>query len=247
MRQFGLIGKTLKHSFSKKYFTDKFESQSIEGCQYDLFEIAEILEFPALIKSIGNRLAGLNVTIPYKKEVMPYLTDLDENAKIIEAVNTIKILPNGDLVGYNTDYYGFYHALKKDWDIANKKALILGTGGAAQAVKKVLTDLEIPYQSISRQASKTSLSYDELLNSEWVAEHELIINTTPLGTYPNISEKPNLPYHQLSTSHLLFDLVYNPEVTAFLQEGLKHQAKIKNGYEMLVGQAEASWKIWNEK
>ena len=247
MIQFGLIGKTLKHSFSKKYFTEKFETEGINDCQYDLFELAEISEFSNLIKKYDNQLRGLNVTIPYKKEVIPYLDELDKNADIIQAVNTIKVLPNGKLKGYNTDYYGFINALKEDWDLSNKKALVLGTGGASLAIKKALTDLGILFQSVSRNSTKSAVSYEHIFDGEWIGEHELIINTTPLGTYPAIDEKPKLPYDQLTNQHLLFDLVYNPEVTSFLQEGLDSGAKIKNGYTMLVGQAEASWSIWNEK
>ncbi|UXX78138.1 shikimate dehydrogenase [Reichenbachiella carrageenanivorans] len=245
MRQFGLIGRTLKHSFSKKYFAEKFTKEGIENHQYDLFELTTITEFPTLIKKYTNDLVGLNVTIPYKKEVMAYLDELDENANTIGAVNTIKVTPEGKLKGYNTDYSGFINSLKNNWDLSNKKALVLGTGGASEAIKKALTDLNIPFLSISRTASDQTLSYEQAIQGDWVRTHELIINTTPLGTYPDVDTKPNLPYEQLTDKHLLFDLVYNPEVTAFLQEGLNKGAQIKNGYAMLVGQAEASWQIWN--
>lgn len=245
MRQFGLIGRTLKHSFSKKYFAEKFTKEGIENHQYDLFELTTISEFPALIEKYDNDLVGLNVTIPYKKEVMAYLDELDENAAVIGAVNTIKVTSEGKLKGFNTDYLGFINSLKNNWDLANKKALVLGTGGASEAIKKALTDLSIPFQSVSRKATDQTLSYEQVAQGDWVGTHKLVINTTPLGTYPDVETKPDLPYEQLSDQHLLFDLVYNPEVTAFLQEGLNKGAQIKNGYVMLVGQAEASWEIWN--
>ena len=246
MRQFGLIGKTLKHSFSKKYFTERFGDEGIEDCQYDLFELSDISEIQNLVDHYSSTLAGLNVTIPYKKEIMPYLDELDENAAEIGAVNTIKILGDGRLKGYNTDYLGFINSLQDGWNLSNKKALVLGTGGASEAIKKALKDIGIPFQSISRNASKTSISYEDVNNSDWISTHQLIVNTTPLGTYPDVDTKPTLPYDQLTDQHLLFDLVYNPEVTAFLQKGIDKGAKIKNGYTMLVGQAEASWKIWND-
>lgn len=246
MRQFGLIGKTLKHSFSKKYFSEKFENEGITNSSYELFELAEISEIQNLIDHYSDSLAGLNVTIPYKKEVIVFLDELDANAEEIGAVNTIKILKEGKLKGYNTDYLGFINSLQEDWDLSDKKALVLGTGGASEAIKKALSDLNIPYQSISRKASDHSVSYEEVNTKNLVQTHQLIINTTPLGTYPDVETKPSLPYDQLTDQHLMFDLVYNPEVTAFLQEGLDKGAKIKNGHKMLIGQAEASWKIWND-
>lgn len=246
MKVFGLIGRTLKHSFSKKYFTDKFEKDSLSNIQYHLFELEEINEFPQLISKFNSNLKGLNVTIPYKKEVMSYLDELDENARIIEAVNTITISPTGKLKGYNTDYIGFKNALC-EWDLSNKKALILGTGGASNAVKKVLFDLGIEFLMISRSNTESTITYDELKkNQDLMRSHQLIINTTPVGTFPAIDDKPDLPYTHMSQDHLLFDLVYNPEITAFLQKGLDCGAKVKNGYDMLVGQAEASWEIWNK-
>ncbi|WP_420581263.1 shikimate dehydrogenase family protein [Reichenbachiella sp.] len=246
MRQFGLIGKTLKHSFSKKYFTDKFDNEGIEDSNYKLFELAEISEIQNLIDHFSDSLAGLNVTIPYKKEVMAFLDELDPKAEAIGAVNTIKVLAEGKLKGYNTDYLGFINSLQEGWNLEGKKALVLGTGGASEAIKKALTDLKIPFQSVSRKKSDQSISYEDLNAKNWVETHQLIINTTPLGTYPEVATKPALPYNQLSDQHLLFDLVYNPEVTAFLQEGLNKGAQIKNGHQMLIGQAEASWKIWND-
>ncbi|WP_109830379.1 shikimate dehydrogenase family protein [Reichenbachiella versicolor] len=247
MRQFGLIGKTLKHSFSKNYFSNKFIKENIEGCNYELFELPTIQSFPKLIEDYKNSLLGLNVTIPYKLDVMEYLDELDSNAKSIGAVNTIKVLSNGKLKGYNTDYLGFKNSLKENWELKNKKALILGTGGASNAVKCALGDLQIDYLMVSRSAKGDIIDYESIMkNPEIIEDHKLIVNTTPLGTFPNVEDKPQLPYSSITENHLLFDLVYNPEVTAFMKEGLKLNAKVKNGYNMLVGQAEASWKIWNE-
>ena len=247
MNVFGLIGRTLKHSFSKKYFTDRFEDESRIDSEYHLFELDTIDKFPQLISKFSSELKGLNVTIPYKKEVMAFLDELDENARIIEAVNTITISPNGKLKGYNTDYIGFKNAIS-EWDLINKKALVLGTGGASNAVRKVLTDLNIEFLMVSRSKSEHTITYDEIsVNPDLLSSHQIIINTTPLGTYPDIEGIPNLPYDVLTDQHLLFDLVYNPEVTAFLQKGLDAGSQIKNGYAMLVGQAEASWEIWNNK
>lgn len=245
MKLFGLIGKTLKHSFSKKYFGEKFESEGINECKYELYELESIEKFTDLIQSTKSELAGLNVTIPYKKEVMVYLDELDDNAAAIDAVNTIKVLPDGNLKGYNTDYFGFRRSLEK-WNTEGVKALILGTGGASNAVRKVLSDLNISYTMVSRSKSDNNLSYEEILQNPGIlAENHLIINTTPLGTFPEVNSKPDLPYQQLTEHHMLFDLVYNPEVTAFLNEGKMRGAQIQNGYDMLVGQAEASWEIWN--
>ncbi|PIB35572.1 shikimate dehydrogenase [Reichenbachiella sp. 5M10] len=245
MKLFGLIGRTLKHSFSKNYFTQKYKTEKIPGCQYELFELNDISEFPQLIAQHKDTLSGLNVTIPYKLDVMQYLDEIDSHAEAIQAVNTVKFTPEGKLKGYNTDYYGFRSSIET-WDLTGKKALVLGTGGASKAIEKALSDLGIPYQMVSRTASDKTLSYETLLDfPAIVREHHLIINTTPLGTYPDVEGKANLPYEELSADHCLFDLVYNPEVTAFLQKGLDAGAKIKNGYTMLVGQAEKSWEIWN--
>lgn len=245
MKQFGLIGKTLKHSFSKKYFSDKFLAARIENCQYDLYELPDISAFPDLLNKHKN-FAGINVTIPYKQEVMQYLDELDENAEVINAVNTIKFLPNGKLKGYNTDYFGFKSSLEA-WNLKDVSALVLGTGGASKAIMKVLSDLNIPFQLVSRTKTAETITYDELHEQAGIVkDHWLIVNTSPVGTFPNETECPNLPYDEIGANHLLFDLVYNPEITLFMQNGLDAGAKVKNGYEMLVGQAEASWSIWNK-
>ncbi|MGL1885062.1 MAG: shikimate dehydrogenase [Reichenbachiella sp.] len=245
MRQFGLIGKTLKHSFSKNYFTKKYESEQIKDCQYELYELANISEFPTLLKKKPD-LEGINVTIPYKLEVMQFLDEVDPHAKAINAVNTIKRTKVGKLIGYNTDYYGFRNSITK-WDLKGKSALVLGTGGASKAIEQALVDLNIPYQMVSRRDSDRTISYETIqANPNLVADNQLIVNCTPLGTFPSVDEKADLPYTQLTNQHLLFDLVYNPEVTAFMQEGLDAGAQVLNGYHMLVGQAEKSWEIWNK-
>lgn len=243
MRQFGLIGKTLKHSFSKKYFSEKYQKEGISDANYELFELKSIQEFPQLVKSHMD-LVGLNVTIPYKLEVMDFLDELDEHAQAIQAVNTIKVLSNGQLKGYNTDYFGFKDSLTDGWQLDQVSALVLGTGGASKAVEKALFDLGIPYQMVSRQRSDDRLSYDQLTD-KLVKENKLIINTTPLGTFPDVDQKPKLNYEAIGKDHFLFDLVYNPENTAFMQAGQANGAQTKNGYLMLVGQAEKAWEIWN--
>lgn len=247
MRKFGLIGFPLSHSFSKKYFSEKFEKETIADCSYELYPLESIAAFPELIASQPD-LAGLNVTIPYKEQVIPYLDELDEKAAAIGAVNTITI-KDGKLKGYNTDYYGFRNSLTQ-WLGANpmpEKALILGTGGASKAVKATLEDLGISYQFVSRLPEAGQLSYKHLNSptQRHLASSTLIINTTPLGTYPNTDQLPNLPYDQLTPDHYLFDLVYNPLITAFMQKGIDAKCWVKNGLEMLHGQAEKAWEIWN--
>ncbi len=244
MRLFGLIGKPLGHSFSKKYFSEKFRSENITDAIYELFELDTVSEITALFGKPDLR--GLNVTIPYKEQVQPFLDDLDESAVKIGAVNVIRIEKNGRKTGYNSDYYGFLQALKgwlpKTDDI---KALVLGTGGSSHAVCAVLKDQQIDFQLVSRSAER-GLTYDQLKhNRNYISQHRLIINTTPLGMSPNTASCPDLPFHWLTPDHLLFDLVYNPTVTTFMKRGEKSGAKSKNGYEMLVLQAEKSWQIWN--
>jgi shikimate dehydrogenase len=246
MRKFGLIGFPLSHSFSKKYFSDKFEKEGIADCQYELYALKSIEQFPELIAS-APELEGLNVTIPYKEQVIPYLDELDEKAAAIGAVNTITIR-NGKLKGYNTDYDGFKDSLVK-FVGANpmpEKALILGTGGASKAVKVALEDLAITCQFVSRHPQDGQLSYD-FLNAQpsILSTAKLIVNTTPLGTHPNTDGLPHLPYDHLTRDHYLFDLVYNPLITAFMQKGIEAKCWVKNGLEMLHVQAEKAWEIWN--
>jgi shikimate dehydrogenase len=253
--QFGLIGRSLKHSFSKGYFTEKFEKMGISATHnYELFELAEIGEFPDLIKKYGSQLKGLNVTIPYKQEIMPFLDEIDEAAQKIGAVNTIKIISNTEsnklkLKGYNTDYWGFRWSLEK-WaefnEIKPQKALVLGKGGAAKAVIVALNDLGIEVQLVSRKKENDTITYEELTVEE-IENHLLIVNTTPLGMYPNTETFPEIPYHFLTENHLLYDLVYNPLVTQFLKKGLANNIKsVHYGLNMLHGQAEKAWEVWNK-
>ncbi len=245
MKTLGLIGYPLSHSFSQRYFTEKFEKESISNYSYELFPIKSIEEISKLLKNPA--LIGLNVTIPYKEQVIPYLDRLDESASSIGAVNVIKI-EDGEKIGFNSDYFGFKISLERLIGSNFKSsALILGTGGAAKAVKFTLHKLNIPFQQISRNPNK-GLTYEQIANNpETIKDNHLIINTTPLGTHPNIDDKPDIPYHLLSSQHYLHDLVYNPVDTAFMQTGKKQGAKVKNGYEMLIEQADKAWEIWHSK
>jgi shikimate dehydrogenase len=244
MREFGVIGITLKHSFSPKYFADKFEKEGIKDASYHPFEIHSIADVVSLLKK--PNIKGLNVTLPYKEQVLPYLTAIDEAAAKIGAVNTIKV-NNGIATGYNTDYYGFKISLENWIDSAtrsNLKALVLGSGGASKAVVAALIDLGIDYTYVSSSNKEGALSYNDI-TKEILNEYKLIINTTPLGMFPNVEAAPSLPYKYLNESHYLYDLIYNPEVTKFLENGDEVGAHTFNGYEMLVIQAEKSWEIWN--
>lgn len=241
-KKFGLIGYPLSHSFSKKYFKEKFERENISDCHYDLFPIEHIEQLPALIQSQAD-LVGLNVTIPYKELVIPYLDELDEDAAKVGAVNTIRF-QNGQLKGYNTDVFGFEQSLVNflPQDL-QPTSLILGTGGAAKAVAYVLQKLGFPYRFVSRRKGEGRFTYQDLEN-KGLDQYHLIINTTPLGTYPNIDHYPALPYEQLGQQHFLFDLVYNPAETLFLKKGKEQGASTINGLDMLIGQAEEAWAIW---
>lgn len=244
-RLFGLIGYPLSHSFSKKYFTEKFEKEAITGCYYELFPLKQIDEFPQLVQQYSN-FKGMNVTLPYKQLVIPYLDELDEAAREVGAVNTIAF-SNGKLKGYNTDIYGFERSLIRLLSSRKhnpKKALVLGTGGAAQAVIYVLNKLNISPKFVSRRPGDDVLIYDDL-TEKILMEHRLIINTTPLGMSPNINNLPPIPYHYIGSEHFLFDLVYNPAETAFLKKGKTAGAATSNGLEMLFLQAEKAWEIWN--
>ena len=244
MKVYGLIGYPLSHSFSKGFFAEKFAREGIRNCMYESFPIPEISELPALLAQYPD-LQGLNVTIPYKQAVMSYLDELSPAAAQIGAVNCIHF-KEGRKIGYNTDAIGFRRSLEPLLQPHHNKALVLGTGGAAKAVQYVLEGLNIPYKLVSRQASADAISYEQL-DAATMTSHTLIVNTTPLGMYPNVSAAPALPYEQLTDKHLLYDLIYNPAVTAFLQQGADRGATIKNGHEMLILQAEASWEIWNNK
>lgn len=242
MRLFGLIGFPLGHSFSKKYFTRKFEEQQMPDCRYELFPLSAITGLPDLL-SANPGLEGLNVTIPYKKEVLAYLTD-SEIPQGLQACNCIKIR-NGRLIGYNTDILGFEKSLIPLLDGGHQRALVLGNGGAAESVRFVLQKLGIPFEVVSRRLHGTSTMTYSALTAAVVREHPLIINTTPLGTFPDTDSCPDIPYEGVTPSHLLYDLVYNPPKTLFLQKGEERGARIKNGEEMLVIQAEESWAFWN--
>ena len=242
MRVFGLLGKTLKHSFSKAYFTTKFEKQNISNCSYENFELESIIELPHLLRN-NPFLAGLNVTIPYKEEVIPFLHSYDEIVGEIKACNCIKIV-DGELRGFNTDVIGFQQSLEKHLQPHHNKALVLGTGGAAKAVLCALQRLRINYTEVSRSQKPNTLTYDQL-KKEHLQQHTMIINTTPAGMYPNTNDAPSVPYDFVTSRHLLFDLIYNPEKTLFLKKGEEKGATIINGAEMLLLQAEESWRIWN--
>ncbi len=247
MKLLGLIGYPLSHSFSKKYFSEKFEKEQIKNFTYQNFPLSDINEFPDLLMS-NNRLSGLNVTSPYKESVIKFLNKLDTTAAEAGAVNTVKIIRNKSgkifTTGYNTDIFGFKESLKKQLTPYIKNALILGTGGAAKAVAAALKQLKINFKFVSgTKKNDNTLFYEDLTEND-IIENRLIINATPLGMNKLKGEKPNIPYHFISNKHLLFDLVYNPSVTPFLSEGVSRNAKIKNGLEMLHLQAEKAWQIF---
>jgi shikimate dehydrogenase len=242
MRRFGLIGKTLKHSFSKSFFEKKFSEQGITDCSYDNFELSSIEEFPNLIAN-SPELNGLNVTIPYKEEVLQFLYAKNEIVDSIGACNCIKIV-KGQLHGYNTDAVAFENSLQKYLKPHHKCALVLGSGGASKAVQYALRQLQIDFVIVSRHKKENQLGYEEV-GEDTIQSHQIIINTTPLGMHPNIDQDPPIPYGALTSQHLLYELTYNPPKTKFLQQGELKGAQIINGYEMLVAQAEESWRIWN--
>jgi shikimate dehydrogenase len=260
MKQYGLIGYPLSHSFSKKFFTEKFEREGIADHVYDLFELSSLSDFPELLRA-NPKLCGLNVTVPHKIGVIRYLDWISDEAKSVGAVNCIRISAESPVLaafsgevgikdhdflleGFNTDVYGFEQSLKPLLKQRHTKALLLGNGGAARAVKCVLDKLNIEYILVTRRHEHNSILYGEL-TAKIMAEHTVIINTTPLGTSPNVHECPPIPYECITHHHLLYDLIYNPEQTLFLKQGHDKGAATKNGYEMLVLQAEKSWEIWN--
>lgn len=246
MDKYGIIGYPLKHSFSNKYFTEKFKLENIQA-QHQNFEIESIKEFPDIIKTESS-LKGLNVTIPYKEQVIQYLDELDETAKMIGAVNVIRITRDSNgvhLKGYNSDLIGFQNSIQPLLDTnVHTKALILGTGGASKAVKCGLINLGLDIKFVSRTSSPDNLTYEDL-SQEILNEYKVIVNTSPVGTFPKVDECPNIPYQYLTQEHVLYDLVYNPPVTKFLELGSKQGAKTKNGAEMFELQAIATWEIWN--
>ncbi|NML23037.1 shikimate dehydrogenase [Pseudoflavitalea sp. G-6-1-2] len=245
MRQFGLIGYPLGHSFSQPFFTEKFNREGITDCVYQNFPIAEIGALKTVLQNHPG-LAGLNVTIPYKEQVIPFLHHMQPVVAAIGACNCIRI-ENGELTGFNTDVIGFERSLAEKLQPTHTKALVLGTGGAAKAVCYVLEQKGIAYCIVSRNPSGTNQIGYEDVTPAIIDDHTLIINTTPLGMYPKVDTFPDLPYEAMSAKHYLFDLVYNPAQTLFLRKGAEFGAATKNGMDMLVIQAEESWRIWNEK
>ena len=244
MRRFGLIGKKLGHSFSARYFAEKFEREGLQDCDYSLYELPEIESVKEFM--LKPNLVGFNVTIPYKQQVIPYLDDLHPQAAEVGAVNCVKILPDGRKIGYNTDVDGVRVSLNKllGGDKV-ESALILGTGGAAQAVDYVLRERGIELKVVSRDKSRGDLTYDDL-TQDVMSAHRLIINASPVGMFPACDDAPAIPYAMLSGSHYLFDLVYNPLVTRFMELGAAQGAKTLSGIDMLYAQAESAWRIWNE-
>ena len=243
MKRFGLIGKKLGHSFSAKYFAEKFEREGLQECDYSLYELPEIECVKEFM--LTPDLVGFNVTIPYKQQIIPYLDALDAQAREVGAVNCVKIERDGRRVGYNTDVDGIRLSLDKLLGEENVgSALVLGTGGAAQAVQYVLCERGIDYKVVSREKGKADLTYDDL-NQDVMATHRLIINASPVGMYPACENCPNIPYAMLSGSHYLFDLVYNPLTTRFMELGAEQGAATLSGIEMLYAQAESAWRIWN--
>jgi shikimate dehydrogenase len=242
---FGLIGQTVSHSFSKSYFDEKFFREGLRDHHYELFPLKDIEEIENLIQNTKG-LTGLNVTIPYKEKVMDYLDEVDPAAKKIGAVNVIKI-HNGKRKGFNTDMDAFYETIEK-WLPKDKKfnALILGTGGSSKSVQEALLKLKIPFKLVSREASKGNYTYKDLeKNPKIISDSYLIINTTPLGMHPNTNSMPPIDYELLTADHYVYDLIYNPARTMFLQKAEMRGATAKNGLEMLHVQAEKSWGIWN--
>lgn len=244
---YGLIGYPLGHSFSQNYFNQKFEAEGINA-RYVNFEIPDIGDLMEVV-SENPDLNGLNVTIPYKEQILPYMDEIDPDAAKIGAINVIKFIrgKNGDLKfkGYNSDIIGFSDSISQLITPARTKALVLGTGGAAKAIYQGLINLGITPQYVSRTARKGVLTYADL-TPEIMDEHKIIVNTTPLGMYPHVEECPDIPYHMLTPEHLCHDLLYNPDITLFMKKAAEYGAETKNGLEMLLLQAFAAWNIWNE-
>lgn len=244
MSKFGLVGKNIDYSFSRDHFTKKFNNEDLPY-SYENFDIENISRFPEILRENENIL-GLNVTIPYKEQVIPYLDELHKTAAEIGAVNTIKFYPSGKIKGFNTDYYGFMKSIKPFLKPHHTHALILGTGGASKAIAYALKKLNLSFEYVSRSAnSKAKFLYDNLTEND-VRNHQVIINCTPIGTHPNVNECPDIPYDGITKTHLLFDLIYNPILTKFLICGEIQGAAICNGSKMLEYQAEKAWEIWTK-
>lgn len=244
MSKFGLVGKNIDYSFSRTHFSTKFDKEELPY-SYVNFDIENISKFPDIIKSNPD-LLGLNVTIPYKEQVIPFLDDLHETAAEIGAVNTIKFYDSGKLKGFNTDYYGFMKSIKPFLKPHHTHALILGTGGASKAVAYALKTLHISVDYVSRSVNNKAKYVYSNLTEEVIGAHHVIINSTPIGTHPNVNECPDIPYDGITKDHLLFDLIYNPVLTKFLICGELQGATICNGSKMLEYQAEKAWEIWSQ-
>ena len=238
-----MIGKNISYSFSSGYFKEKFEELELKNYEYQNFDIQSIEEFQNVLQE--NSLQGLNITIPYKVDVLSYLDEIDAEANEIGAVNTIKFLENGKMKGYNTDVFGFLNSLQPLLEMQHSKALILGTGGASKSIAHAFKKLHIDFLFVSRNPeNENEISYSNL-TQEIISEHTIIVNCTPIGTFPETDLCPNIPYSYITSQHLLYDLIYNPALTTFLQNGKNNGAAIKNGLEMLQLQADRSWQIWN--
>src|SRR5690554_2084932 len=243
MRIYGLIGEILEHSFSSTYFMEKFARENIDAT-FQNFELPKVDDFRQVIRNNPN-IHGLSVTIPYKTSIIPFLDDIDAVASQIGSVNSI-LVRDGYCKGYNTDVFGFKSSIKPFLEHGMERALILGTGGASKAVAYSLQQIGLDVMFVSRKPSKSQLSYTDI-NQNVIKSFRLIVNTTPLGMYPNVASYPDLPYQYLSSSHLLYDLTYNPALTEFLRRGKERGATVINGLSMLHIQAEASWEIWNSR
>ena len=242
--KYGLIGKNIDYSFSREYFAEKFQLENLDHT-YENFDLNDISEFENIFRNNKN-IKGLNVTIPYKEAVIPYLDKLNKRAKSIGAVNTIKLTKKGKRIGYNTDYFGFKKSIEPHLTKHHKKALILGTGGASKAIAYALQKLNIDYSFVSRTKKEDiTFTYSELTDTI-IESHQILINCTPVGTFPNVNNCPDIPYDGITNNHILYDLIYNPEKTKFLQLGEVQNATSINGLKMLELQAEKAWEIWNK-
>jgi shikimate dehydrogenase len=243
---YGLIGRNISYSFSKEYFNKKFKENAIDNCEYKNFDCNELNDVAAFLSQLPPEIRGLNVTIPYKELVLPFLDKMTTHAKKIGAVNCIEITSEGEKIGHNTDWVGFSKSLKPFVKDKEVKAIILGTGGASRAVQYALKKMNIPFLIISRTASKKSNLTYENIEEEQIKNYDLIINCTPLGTFPDVHSCPEIPFQYLSSKNIVYDLVYNPTLSTLLKKSASKGSIIKNGYEMLTLQAEENWKIWRK-
>ncbi len=243
--KFGLVGRNIHYSFSKIYFAEKFKVDGLTNYTYDNYDLETISELKTVLTQDPG-IKGLNITIPYKVDVIPMMDKMSKKALKIGAVNTVRVSKKGKLKGYNTDWIGFTKSITPLLQPHHTEALILGTGGASKAVEFALTRLGIKSTFVSRTKGKNSLTYEDL-NKEAFAKFTIVVNCSPVGTFPNVNDCPNLPYELFTERHIAYDLIYNPEETSFLKKAKEQGSAIKNGYSMLVYQAEAAWEIWNKK